>query len=253
MHTEYTFLADYYDEVMKDVDYPAWAEYLDDLIQIHHPDAETVHELSCGTGTMLIELDQFGTYQLTGSDRSAEMVKRARMKSEQYLSELHFYVDDFLNIQQKGSFDVVLSVFDSMNYILNPKDFRLLFDSVERLLAKNGFFIFDFTTPEHSKLAIEWLDNEKTFSDSGVRIHRRSSFDEITSIHKNHFSVYSLKSPEQQLIGEEIHTQRAYSLEEICGIISELNWKIVATYADFDFQKADSTSHRVSVICSPNP
>jgi SAM-dependent methyltransferase len=238
---------------MKDVDYPAWAEYIDDLIQIHHPDAETVHELSCGTGSMLIELDQFGIYQLTGSDRSAEMVKRASMKSEQYLSELQFFVDDFLNIQRSGSYDIVLSVFDSLNYVLKREDFRLLFESVERILAENGYFIFDFTTPEHSKVSIEWLDNEKTFSDSGVRILRRSSFDEMTSLHKNHFSVYTLNSSDQKLIGEELHIQRAYSLEEICNIISDLKWKIVATYADFDFKEAESTSHRVCIICSPNP
>lgn len=252
IHSQYTFLADYYDEVMKDVDYPAWAEYIDDLIQNHHPNAETIHELSCGTGSILIELDQFGVYQLSGSDKSASMVEKASTKTDQFLSDLHFFTDDYLEIRNNSKYDIVLSVFDSLNYILDIQDFRNLFRSVEQIIAPNGYFIFDFTTPEHSLASIEWLDNEKIYSESGVRIIRRSSYDIKSCLHKNHISVFSLENEAEVPIGEEIHIQRAYTLDQIREVIHDHNWKIEAAYGDFELSEATSSSHRICMVCKPN-
>lgn len=250
-YTEYSFLASYYDEVMKDVDYEAWAEFLDDLIQLHHPVAMKVHELSCGTGSILIELDRFGTYDLSGSDKSEEMIQMARLKSDSFLSDLQFYQDDFRNLSKSGSFDVVLSVFDSLNYLLIPDEFEDVFSSVERILAPAGIFIFDFTTPAHSIASIEWLDNEKVYTKSGVRIVRRSVFDQESNLHTNHFSVFSLNKSEPHVKGEETHLQRAYSISEIEKAVHTAGWTCLASYSDFEFTKAHAESQRVCMVCKP--
>lgn len=251
IHPEYSFLASYYDEVMKDVDYEAWAEFLDDLIQLHHPIATHVHEVSCGTGSILLELDRFGTYVLSGSDKSEHMIERAKLKNDSYHSDLHFFQDDYLMLSNSGPYDVVLSVFDSMNYILELDGFYKMFKSIQRILDKHGIFIFDFTTPAHSVASLEWLDNEKTYSDSGVRILRRSQFDSNSNLHSNHFSVFSLKHSDPIPIGQETHLQRAYTYSEIKQTVANAGWEMIAAYGDFEFTEADSESHRVCVICRP--
>lgn len=251
-YPEYSFLAAYYDEIMKDVDYEAWAEFLDDVIQIHHPNAFQIHEISCGTGSILIELDRFGSYRLSGSDKSEHMVQVAQTKSNTYDSNLQIFKDDFLHLTNSGSYDVVLSAFDSLNYILDPNDFGALLSSVRQILAPGGLFIFDFTTPAHSEASIEWLDHEKIYTKSGVRILRRSFFDSKSRIHTNQFSVFSLKDITNSLLGEETHIQRAYTFSEIKQAVEKANWIILASYGDFELEIAEESSHRICIVCKPH-
>ena len=50
----YTHLAKVYDEVMKDIDYEDWADFIDEIIQNHNDEAKTILELACGTGSLAI-------------------------------------------------------------------------------------------------------------------------------------------------------------------------------------------------------
>ena len=54
----YTVLADIYDRVMSDVDYETWADYIDEIILEHRPEAENLLELACGTGTIALSLEE---------------------------------------------------------------------------------------------------------------------------------------------------------------------------------------------------
>ncbi len=76
----YTSLAEIYDTVMQDVDYEVWADFIDEIIQVHHPNPETVLELACGTGSLAFALNRYGCYKLMGTDKSAEMIAKADKK-----------------------------------------------------------------------------------------------------------------------------------------------------------------------------
>ena len=53
----YSALAEIYDDVMGDVDYETWTDYIDDIIVEHNPESVDVLELACGTGTMAVAVE----------------------------------------------------------------------------------------------------------------------------------------------------------------------------------------------------
>jgi predicted TPR repeat methyltransferase len=67
----------YYDLLYEDKDYSKEAEFVSSIIRRHAPGARTVLDLGCGTGIHACTLAQKG-YQVTGLDRSADMLAKAR-------------------------------------------------------------------------------------------------------------------------------------------------------------------------------
>ena len=56
----YEKLAEFYDELMGDVDYDAWAEYIHSLLQKAEIPVKKVFETACGTGMLSIRLRKMG-------------------------------------------------------------------------------------------------------------------------------------------------------------------------------------------------
>ena len=71
----YDLLAPIYDVVNGDVDYSAWADFIERIIEKEGIGCrpELVLDLGCGTGSMTIELAKRG-YDMTGIDYSVEML-----------------------------------------------------------------------------------------------------------------------------------------------------------------------------------
>lgn len=85
----------------------AWADLLLPLI-----DGRTrrVADLGCGTGTLSLLLASEGGHFVSGVDFSAEMIRRAREKSERTSPRPAFTVADATDPPlERGSFDVVLA------------------------------------------------------------------------------------------------------------------------------------------------
>lgn len=76
----YENLAALYDDLMTDTDYEAWARYLDELLRRFACPGSVLVDLGCGTGSISIPLAKLG-WQVSGIDRSAEMLAKAREKS----------------------------------------------------------------------------------------------------------------------------------------------------------------------------
>ena len=81
---QYSALANIYDEVMKDVSYAAWTEYIDRIIHEHHPDPADLLELACGTGTMADEMSLLVDYNIVATDRLPQMVGTEQKTATKY-------------------------------------------------------------------------------------------------------------------------------------------------------------------------
>jgi ubiquinone/menaquinone biosynthesis C-methylase UbiE len=245
----YSHLAPLYDKLMEDVDYESWADYIDEIIQEHHPEAEKVLELACGTGSVAISLDELGYYSITASDLSPQMVEVGITKALQANADVRFTTLDFMNIDIEDSFDVVFSVFDSVNYLQSEKEILKMLSECENVLNPDGLLIFDFSTPLNSLEAVNHLNNEEA-EVKDLRFFRTSEYDPHLKIHTNTFEIEQLTPDKKQIINrfQEVHQQRIYTLQEMLSILKQTPYHLVAKYGDFDLIDADENSARITLV-----
>ena len=78
--SSYEFLAGCYDRFTYDVDYAAWADYIEKHFRRRGLPGKTVLDLACGTGSLTRELALRG-YEMIGVDLSPEMLAEAAEKN----------------------------------------------------------------------------------------------------------------------------------------------------------------------------
>lgn len=246
----YSKLADIYDAVMEDIDYELWADFIDAIMLEHHPHPKEILELACGTGSISIFLDELECYDIVGTDKSAEMIEKARKKNELLRCKVDFKVMDFLDINLDRYFDVAFCVFDSVNYLQEPKEVLTFLQEAQQVLRPRGLLIFDFTTPKNSIQAIEYLNNEEGYTDDNYRYLRKSDYDAANQLHKNTFTIQKLAEDKETVLKEfsETHQQRIYTLQEMLDIIDQTTYNIRAKYDGFDFEEANHKSLRITMV-----
>src|SRR4051812_6824552 len=104
----------FYDIVMGDRSEAA--EFIRELILQSKPQAKTVLEIGCGTGTIIGALGR--SYEVTGLDLSPSMLALARKR----LPHVRFYRQDMTRFRLGKRFDVCVSAFDSINHLLRFSD-----------------------------------------------------------------------------------------------------------------------------------
>lgn len=249
-HPQYTKLADIYDSVMEDVDYELWADFIDAVMLEHHPNPIDILELACGTGSVSLFLDELECYNVVGTDKSSQMIRKARQKNKEMFCNVKFEVMDFLDLQIDRTFDAAFSVFDSINYLQNADEVRAFLNEAKSVLRPGGLLIFDFTTPKNSIQAIEYLNNEEGYTNDNYRYFRKSSYDAENQLHENTFRIEKLAEDQETVVQEfsEVHQQRIYTLQQMLDIIDQTAYNIRAKYSGFDFVAADDHSLRITMV-----
>lgn len=136
----YQSFARFYDAVQGDG--ADRAAVVRELMERHCPGARTVLELACGTGSILAQLRS--GYEVTGLDRSREMLALAAVK----LPGVRLVESDMTRFSLGERFDVVLCVYDSINHLLEFAEWEALFDRAREHLNEGGVFVFDINTGE---------------------------------------------------------------------------------------------------------
>lgn len=246
----YSILAEIYDAVMKDVDYETWTDYIDEIIMMHHHEARDVLELACGTGTMALSMEELDYYNITATDLSPEMIKKAKLKAEAAESDVHFQTLDFLDIDLDKKFDVVFMVFDSLNYLHSKDDILTLHEQVYNILKPGGIFVYDFTTPRNSKKAIRYLDDEQDTVDNRYKYYRSSRYDEEQRIHTNTFDIEQFSDADSAFSKtfREEHHQKIYTMSDIMPIVKKSPLNLVKAYDGFELKPAHKRSLRITMV-----
>lgn len=233
----YSVLAAGYDFVMSHVDYELWAEYVHELIMRHHPSAETVLELGCGTGSLAFVLERLGSYRYLATDRSESMIKVARYKKKREEAGVRFDLADFTDFRVDTPVDVIILLYDGINYLMEQEAIRKLMACAFTALKENGVFIVDQSTPTNS------INNEAYFEDSDrlddFSYVRRSRYDPETHIHRTSIEM----SVGDRHFREE-HLQRAYELGVVRRLAEEAGFSAEAVYDGFSTAPATEASER---------
>lgn len=250
INNTYSILAEIYDEVMVDVNYEMWTDYIDEIILQYHPQALDVLELACGTGTTALSLEELASYNITATDGSSKMIEIAKKKAAAEHSEVTFFTRNFLDLNLDQTFDVVFMVFDSLNYLHDPESILKLHKEVKKVLNPEGLFIYDFTTPRNSRIAIKYLNNESKRVNKLYRYHRESTYNGRKREHINRFTIERLDQDSGKVAEtfQEEHRQHIYTLPEIESIIKKTDFTILETFGGFNLEPAHEKSLRITMV-----
>ncbi len=234
----YSLLAEGYDAVMEHVDYEAWADYVFALLQEHAPGARDVLELGGGTGSLALALQPLGGYRYRLSDAAEPMLAVARRKAEAEEVPLGIERVDFRAIPSEPQADVVLLLYDDLNYLLEAPEVARLLAGARAALRPGGVFLFDQSTPVNS------INHPDGFDDAGdagaFRYLRSSHYDPETRLHT---TVFRLGLGDRT--ATETHVQRAYTKAEVEALIAPAGFRVEAAYDGFSLDPAHEASERV--------
>ena len=204
----FSLLAEVYDAIMSDVEYGAWADFILDVALGEGVGVRRMLDLGCGTGNSSEPFVEMGLH-VTGVDLSPKMLEVARSK----LSQATFVQADFTAFELGETFDLAVSIFDSLNNLLDPQDFRRCAEQVLRHLEPNGLFIFDVNTTVG--LRNLWEDDRAEGWVDDVYYLWTHSFDEKTKLAK--VVAYCEKGARSFT---EVHLERPYDPAEIRTLLA---------------------------------
>lgn len=137
--------SEYYDILYNDKDYASEAGFIDTIIKKYRPNAKSILNLGCGTGTHDFLLAQKG-YDITGIDCSGSNIKKANSKLtdiDKFKNCLEFHEGDVRIYRANKTYDIVISLFHVISYQITNSDLKSVFETVKIHLNNNGLFIFD--------------------------------------------------------------------------------------------------------------
>lgn len=234
-----------YDELMAGVPYSQWVVYLEDLLKKHHSQPQAVLDLCCGTGSVSILLARKG-YKVTGVDISSGMIECARNHAEEAEVDIDWYVQDAAALRIPKKFDLAISFFDSLNYILESSALQQVFYRLAEHLSPNALLIFDMNT----ELALaSGLFNQSNLGSmkAPVIYNWRSSYDSSSRICRVHMSFVHRSGGNEKRV-ETIHYQRAYDQSDVEDMLRSAGLKVEAVYNSYTFRKPSSQSDRIFYV-----
>ena len=242
---EYTLFAKVYDEMMDRIPYEDWKQYLMmHMYRVGVPACGHIAEVGCGTGTMTGLLSDVG-FKMTGIDLSEDMLRIAEARQKQKeKNRIEYICADMRDFSLREKQDAVISVGDSMNYLLSEEDLAATFISVKKCLKPGGVFIFDLKTDYFFGNVLDghtYRDRYDDFLCIWKNVYNRQN-----RIHEYHLRF---KSRDRELNEyREVHRQRAFSADEIIRSAKKAGFTRGRAYGAFTFDKPVKNSERWYII-----
>lgn len=239
----YGSFAQVYDLFMDNVPYEEWSRYLAARLAEHGIADGAVAELGCGTGKMTRLLRAAG-YDMIGVDNSEEMLSMARQGAEE--TDILYLLQDMRKLELYGTVRAVISVCDCVNYLLEEDDVRETFRRVRQVLEADGVFCFDVNTVYKYRELL----GERTFSenrDEGSFIWENYFYGD-EQINEYDLTLFIRENGDLYRKYEEIHYQRAYSVETIGRLLREAGFSGVEAYDAYTKNPVRPDSERISIF-----
>ncbi|MBN1349007.1 class I SAM-dependent methyltransferase [candidate division KSB1 bacterium] len=238
----YTKLASGYDYLMRHVNYKQWAEYVYHLIRMSDEAIGTILDVSCGTGSLLLELAK-KKYVLSGFDYSNDMVKIARQKLHSKALPFPVWVGDMRAFALQRPQDAIVCLYDSINYLMEIENWKAFYIACHDNLRSGGLLIFDVCTEWNSiKHFQNYTDKDRT---SNFKYVRRSYYNLHDRIHHNDFKI---KIRDDNQVYFEYHKQKIYNIDEILASLPDDKFDIIGAYHEFTTMPARNASERVHFL-----
>ena len=242
----YSGFAKVYDLFMDNIPYEEWTDYVKELLAEEGIQDGIVLDLGCGTGSVTELLAKAG-FDMIGIDNAEEMLEIAMEKREESGLDILYLLQDMREFELYGTVKAVVSICDSMNYILEDEDLLDVFKLVHNYLDNEGVFIFDMNT----MYKYENILADNTFAED----REESSFiwdnfyDEEEEINEYDLSLFIREEDGRYRKYEETHLQRAHQQERVEELIKESGLELLHVYDAFTRELPAEDSERIYFVC----
>ena len=242
----YSGFAKVYDLFMDNIPYGEWTEYVKELLAEEGIKDGILLDLGCGTGSVTELLAKAG-FDMIGIDNSEEMLDIAMEKRYESGLDILYLLQDMREFELYGTVKGVVSICDSMNYILDDEDLLDVFKLVHNYLDNDGIFIFDMNTMYKYREIL--ADN--TFAED----REESSFiwenfyDEEEEINQYDLSLFVQEEDGRYRKYEETHLQRAYEQETVEELLKESGLELLHVYDAFTKEEPAEEAQRIYYVC----
>lgn len=232
-----------YDSLMVDIDYNRWMDFIKETLVSYNIKSQEVLEIGCGTGNFTTLLCREG-YKVTALDLSEDMLSMAYDKLRSYRS-LQLINQDMINFQINKSFEAIVSVCDSINYIVDYSDLEKCFVNVYSHLKPEGVFIFDINSYHKLKHII----GNNTFVEDSEEVFYvwENEFDDDNNTCEFYITFF-VKSQGLYKRFDELHVEKAYTSLEIEKALKNVGFQAVKIYDDYSLKIPTNISERLVFV-----
>lgn len=241
----YTGFAEVYDTFMDNIPYEEWTEYIKGLLTEYGVDNGLVLDLGCGTGS-ITELMAKEGYDMIGIDNSEEMLSIAMEKREKLGYNILYLCQDMREFELYGTVRAIISICDSVNYIMEKDELLEVFKLVNNYLDPGGIFIFDLNTLyKYSNIMGDTVIAENRDNCSFIW---ENYYYEAERINEYDLSIFIKEKDNLYRKYEETHLQRAYELTEIQKLLERAGLEFVSAYDAFTNKPPKAESERIYIV-----
>lgn len=244
----YDLIATIYDEVNKEIDYTAWAEFIERIVRKESVvTPELVLDLGCGTGKMTLELAERG-YDMIGIDGSVEMldVARDRFADAGMADKVLLLCQDMREFELYGTVELVVSCLDCVNHLTSPRDVKRCFSLVHNYLSPDGIFVFDINGKR--KFETVYSDQVYVLETDGALCIWQNDYNEKTKLCDFYITLFNENENGTYDRYDEAERERMYTLSSIKRMLADSGMEFLGAYSDFNFSPADDDSERIYIV-----
>lgn len=246
--------ARYYDVYYAGKDYDGECDFIEKGFARFGRGPRTILDLACGTGNHGLRLANRG-YQVTGVDRSAEMLAQYRRKAGARGLAIDLHEQDLRELDLPGQFDAAICMFDVIDYLPANADLVAFLRGVRRHVRPGGVFLFDFW---HAVPLLRGHDpvRVREFALEGGRLLRISttSLDVGRQVANVEFRVLAFEGERLTADFTEVHSMRFFLTQEMTFILEATGWQVCHLCPAFDLEGlVNENAWHLVAIATPAP
>ncbi len=241
----YAGFAAFYDMLMDDFNYPAWAEYYLKLLALAGVRPANLCDCACGTGSLSIEFARRGL-RVTGVDLSGDMLEIAQEKARRAGVRAMFVREDMTKLALPRPVDAIVCGCDGVNYLATDAALDAFLARAHASIRPGGALAFDISSPyklEHV-LGNGFFGEER----DDIAYLWQNRFDsELRTVNMD--LTFFVREPDGRYRRfTETHVQRAHEPEAIRSALEARGFSGVRIFGDQTFAAPGEREMRIHFL-----
>ena len=198
-----------------------------------------VLDLGCGAGRHALVLASLG-FEVTGVDQSEKLLSVAKEDAKKNGLHATFIKADIRTVPFPETFDLILNVFTSFGYFDDDADNFAIFANIEKLLSKDGVFVFDFLNAEFIKKNLVPFSSD-VIDRMTIEQSRKISGKNVVK------EIVLLKNGKKRNFRESV---RLYSKTDLLTALDKNNLSVEMIFGSYSGEPFDEkSSSRLILLC----